>query len=202
MKLFLEPNQATFAVARLQEDESLWVAPSALLSVEGAILQEDPPEAAPLRRLFTKEAMSEVTLAPPLPGVVCAIKLEDERFWVKASSLLCAAPTLTLKSAHRAINPESFFIVEGFGELLVSGFGALWQMNISQGDSVALEHLVAFNDSIEYSLRRIGGFTAKLLGSEQLVCEFKGQGRAFVQARSPKEFGERLRSPGLKSRAG
>jgi uncharacterized protein (AIM24 family) len=189
MRLFLEPNQATFAVARLQQDESLWVSASALLSIEGRIQQGERENT--LTKLWAKEAMGEVTLAPALPGVVKTISLSNEKLWVHSTSLLCASPSLQIMAPEKG--PTTFFSVEGSGEILISGFGALWELEVSPKDSVSLENIVAFDGTLLYSLHRLGGFTARLFSSGPVVCQFQKSGSVFVQARSPKEFGERLR---------
>jgi uncharacterized protein (AIM24 family) len=190
MRLFLEPKQATFAVARLQQDESLWVPASALLSIEGRIQQAEHSTESSLTRLWAKDAIGEVTLAPALPGVVRALTLAEEKLWVHSASLLAASASLQIKASDK--RSPSFYLVEGSGELLISGFGALWELDISPQDSVSLENIVAFGDTLPYSLHRLGGFAARFFSSGPIVCQFQKAGSIFVQARSPKEFGERL----------
>lgn len=190
MRLFLEPNQATFAVARLQQDESLWVSASALLSIEGRIQQAEHSPESPLIQLWAREAMGEVTLAPALPGVVRSLTLSGEKMWVHSASLLAASASLQVIAPSE--RSPAFYLVEGEGELLISGFGALWELDVSPQDSVSLENIVAFEDTLSYSLHRLGGFAARFFSSGPVVCQFQQPGSIFVQARSPKEFGERL----------
>jgi uncharacterized protein (AIM24 family) len=190
MRLFLEPNQATFAVARLQQDESFWASTSALLSLEGRLQPEETHPHASLTRIVARESMGEITLAPALPGVVRSLTLSEERLWVQSVSLLGASTSLQISAPKT--RGESFLSVEGSGELLLSGFGALWEIDLSSDDSVSLENIVAFDDSLSYTLHRLGGLAARLFSAGPVVCQFQNSGSIFVQARSPREFGERF----------
>ena len=42
---------------------------------------------------------------------------------------------------------------------------------------------MAFEDSLSYNVRSIGGLKSLLFSSEGLVCEFSGQGRLWMQTR-------------------
>jgi len=49
-------------------------------------------------------------------------------------------------------------------------------------------HVVAFDGTASFDVRRVGGLRSTLFSGEGLVCDFRGLGRVWVQTRSPDAF--------------
>jgi uncharacterized protein (AIM24 family) len=49
-------------------------------------------------------------------------------------------------------------------------------------------HVVAFDHTIKYSVRKAGSWKTSLLGGEGLVTDFTGPGRIWMQTRSTPDF--------------
>ena len=62
------------------------------------------------------------------------------------------------------------------------------------GLTIDTGHVVAFEDSLEYSVRqgRGGSWVSSFLTSEGIVLHFSGYGRVYVQSHNPDEFGSTL----------
>lgn len=41
-------------------------------------------------------------------------------------------------------------------------------------------HVVAFEDSLSFDVKRVGGLKSTLFSGEGLVCEFEGDGRVWT----------------------
>ena len=54
-----------------------------------------------------------------------------------------------------------------------------------QGYICDTTHMVAFTQGLQYSVRSVGGLKSLFLSGEGLVCEFRGQGRLWMQTRNP-----------------
>jgi uncharacterized protein (AIM24 family) len=48
--------------------------------------------------------------------------------------------------------------------------------------------MVAFDESVNYKVKRVGGLKSTLFSGEALVCTYIGQGRVFMQTRSEEAF--------------
>jgi uncharacterized protein (TIGR00266 family) len=87
---------------------------------------------------------------------------------------------------------EGLFLLKctGLGDLLMSSYGAILERTLAPGESYTLDtgHVVAFDESITYSVRKAGNWKTTLLGGEGLVTEFTGPGRLWMQTRSPADF--------------
>ena len=54
-------------------------------------------------------------------------------------------------------------------------------------------HVVAFEDTLEFTVGRAGGsWIQSFLSSEGLVMNFTGRGKIYVQSHNPNEFGKTL----------
>ncbi len=57
---------------------------------------------------------------------------------------------------------------------------------MSTGEKITLDtgHVVAFDESVQYSVRKVGGWKSTILSGEGLVTDFVGPGRLWLQTRS------------------
>ncbi len=138
----------------------------------------------------------EVTFAPALVGDVTVHPLEGTMF-LQSSAFLCAPPSVTIDPSWGGA--KSFFSGNGFvlvkatgsGPIAFNAFGAIKPVEVDGAFLVDTGHVVAFEDSLKYSVSRIGGgWTTFLFGGEGLVCRFSGKGRVWLSTRNPSAFGE------------
>ena len=142
----------------------------------------------------------EVGLAPTLAGEVAVIECSGRNRWLCAGgSYLGSTESLGLDTEFQGLRGVfsgeslSFLAVEGQGELLVSAFGSIREIQVDGELTVDTGHVVAFEDSLDYTLGRAGGsWIQSMLASEGIVLNFSGQGRIYVQSHNPDEFGSRL----------
>lgn len=138
----------------------------------------------------------EVTFAPALVGDVAVHQLEGTVF-LQSSAFLCAPPSVSIDASWGGA--KSFFSGNGFvlvkasgtGPLAFNAFGAIKEVEVDGVFLVDTGHVVAFEDSLKYSVSRIGGgWTTFLFGGEGLVCRFTGKGKVWLSTRNPVAFGE------------
>ncbi len=145
---------------------------------------------------FVAATAGEVTFAPPLPGDIMHMELTDRAMMVQSTSYLASSPGLTVDTkwagAKGFFAKEGLFLlkVSGRGHLFVSSYGAIHEVPLAAGESYTLDngHMVAFDESVSYNVRRVGGMKSTLFSGEGLVCTFTGPGRVFLQTRSEDAF--------------
>ena len=145
---------------------------------------------------FRAAAAGEVTFAPPLPGDIMHIELTGSALLVQSTSYLASSPQLTVDTkwagARGFFAKEGLFLlkVSGRGHLFVSSYGAIHEVPLAAGQDYTLDngHMVAFDESASYNVRRVGGVKSTLFSGEGLVCTFTGPGRVFLQTRSEDAF--------------
>ena len=142
----------------------------------------------------------EVGLAPALQGEIALIDCDGNAQWVCAGgSYLGSGTDLSLDTQFQGLKglfsgeSLSFMSVSGQGPLLVNAFGHVSEIEVDGALTVDTGHVVAFEDSLSYSIGRAGGsWVQSFLTSEGLVMDFTGRGRIYVQSHNPKEFGGEL----------
>jgi uncharacterized protein (AIM24 family) len=63
-------------------------------------------------------------------------------------------------------------------------------MTLNAGEVLTLDtgHVVAFDDTVTYAVRKAGSWKSTLLGGEGLVTDFTGPGRVWMQTRSSSDL--------------
>mgnify|MGYP000879240151 CR=1 FL=1 len=142
----------------------------------------------------------ELLLAPTLPGDVFSLILSGEEYLVQSGSFLASAEGI--ETDTKWSGAKTFFAGEGLvmlrcagmGELILSSYGAIHEMQLSAGQTFTVDttHLVAFPQNIGFRVRTIGGMKSTLLGGEGLVVDLTGPGKVLLQTRSVGAFLEWL----------
>jgi uncharacterized protein (TIGR00266 family) len=165
-----------------------------------------------LKRLFGGESFflskyeitdgqaGEVGLAPTHQGEIRAVQLDGSKVWLCAGgSYLGSTPGLHLDTEFQGFkgmfSGESLFFVtvEGQGIMLVSAFGRIAEIDVTEELIVDTGHLVAFEDTLDYEITKAGrSWIQTWLAGEGLVMKFNGQGKILVQSHNPKQFGQIL----------
>ena len=84
---------------------------------------------------------------------------------------------------------EGGFLVHasGEGEVVAACYGALDTITLGPGEKVVVDsgHMVAYDDTVQMSTRRVAGTVASMKSGEGLVFEFTGPGEVLTQTRNP-----------------
>ena len=159
------------------------------------------------RRMFAGESFFQnvyeapsggghVTVAPPLPGDLLALDLEDETLAVQSGSYVASERGVDLNTKWGGA--RTFFASEGLimlkasgaGKLVLSSYGAIHEVNLDAGQEYTVDtgHLVAFSERMRFRVRTVGGIKSALFSGEGLVVELTGPGRVLLQTRSADAF--------------
>jgi uncharacterized protein (TIGR00266 family) len=78
----------------------------------------------------------------------------------------------------------------GRGHLFLSSYGAIHEVPLEAGQKYTVDtgHMVAFQETVQYNVRRSGSWKTTLFGGEGLVVELTGPGKVYMQTRSPDAF--------------
>ena len=150
----------------------------------------------------TDGGAGDVALAPTLPGEVGLIDLRGGiRYFCTGGSYLASSSSLALDTQFQGFrgmfSGESLFFlsIDGRGTLAVSAFGSIRELEVNGALTVDTGHVVAFEDTLEFTVGRAGGsWIQSFLSSEGLVMNFTGKGKIYVQSHNPNEFGQTLGS--------
>lgn len=144
---------------------------------------------------FEAEQAGEVTIAPPLPGDIIALELSAPLL-VQSGSFLAATPEVEVDTkwggGKMFFSSEGLFLLRcaGRGTVFISSYGAIRLVELGAGERYTVDtgHMVAFDETVSYSVGRSGGWKSTLFSGEGLVAKIEGPGRFYMQTRSPGSF--------------
>lgn len=157
---------------------------------------------------FTARAADQtLILGPTLQGDIVHHRLRGGTLLIQGSSWLASTPAVTIDASWQGLGKaffsgeNAFWIkAQGQGEIFLSSFGAIYEVEVNGQYTVDTGHIVAFEDTMQFQIVKAGAsLIGSLFGGEGLVCRFSGQGRLYCQSHNPVSFGQTL-SPGLKPR--
>jgi uncharacterized protein (TIGR00266 family) len=139
-----------------------------------------------------------VDVAPRLPGDLVAIPMGETGSWViSKGSWLASEASIELDAKwggfKNLFGSEGGFVVRasGVGNLILACYGALDAWDLAAGESITVDtgHMVAYQDSVQMTLRKVtGGMVQSVKSGEGLVFDFVGPGRVYTQTRNPNEL--------------
>ncbi|TGK05657.1 TIGR00266 family protein [Leptospira langatensis] len=137
----------------------------------------------------------EIGLAPDLPGDIIELDLNGRSVMVQSGSYLASDSGIQVVSKFGGIRSlfggEGLFLLEvsGSGKAFLSSYGAIVPIQVQGNYTVDTGHIVAFENSLQFSVGRAGGnWKSTLLGGEGLVANFSGNGTLWIQSRVPSSF--------------
>ena len=146
---------------------------------------------------FRSEAGGTVSVAAGLPGDLTVVPLDGSKtLFVQSGSWMASDDGVDVDTkwggAKTFFSGEGLFLLKctGRGDLLVSSYGAILQRDLADGESFTLDtgHVVAFDETVQFSVHKAGNWKTTILGGEGLVTRFVGPGRLWLQTRSPEDL--------------
>lgn len=129
-----------------------------------------------------------VGLVPGQPGLIVAVPMTSD-LYLERGAYLASEPTVQVDSKFAGLKGlfnEGLFILRasGTGTLFFGGYGDVEPIEVAGEYVVDNGHALAWDATLDYRIRRIKNVRSFLFG-DQLLTEFRGHGRLWVQSRSP-----------------
>jgi len=115
---------------------------------------------------------------------------------VQSGSWIASDPGITVDTkwggGKTFFSGKGLFLLRctGQGDVLVAAYGGILAMTLDAGQSYTLDtgHVVAFDESVQFSVHKAGNWKTTVLGGEGLVTRFTGPGRLWLQTRSQNDL--------------
>ncbi len=200
----------TLAVVTLASNEEVQVEPGAMVSFsDGVAIQTEAKGGlmGGLKRAIAGESFfqnkyqapgqgGEITLAQSLPGDMKVLQIGQGEFRLQSGAYIASEMGVTTDAKWGG--GKGFFgsgslillNVGGQGQILIGCYGAMEERVLNPGQKYTVDtgHIVGFDATITFNVRRVGGWKSTLLSGEGLVCELMGPGRVLMQTRSEEAF--------------
>ena len=138
----------------------------------------------------------QLYLSPGVPGDIQHYYLTNNcGLIVQSSGFVACSPTVEIDTKFQGLrgffSGESWFLLKatGQGDFWFSSYGGIVEIPLAGDYVVDTGYIVAFEDTLDYSVEILGGLSFRslrtgILGGEGLVCRFSGKGRLWIQSRN------------------
>jgi uncharacterized protein (TIGR00266 family) len=140
---------------------------------------------------FTTNTGGEVVLAPSLAGNVMQKTLQSgQTLFVQTGGYLASNGSIDTRLRFGGLRSlfggEGLVLLEctGVGDVFVNSYGGVVAVPVTDRLIVDTGHIVAFEGSLDFRVRSVGGAKSFFFSGEGLVCEFTGQGTVYIQSRN------------------
>ena len=139
----------------------------------------------------------ELGLVAAPVGEIKVLRVEpDQGFIVQKASYLASTESIDLdvrwEGFTQGLFGQGLFMIKvtGSGDLFINTFGAIDRHELGPGEELVVDnfHLVAFSDSCEYEVVRLGGWKETILSGEGFVTRIRGPGEVYIQTKNLREF--------------
>ncbi|HEX2881814.1 MAG TPA: TIGR00266 family protein [Polyangiaceae bacterium] len=140
---------------------------------------------------FSTTTAGEVVLAPTFSGNITQKSLTaGHSLFVQTGGYLASTGSVDMRLRFGGL--RSFFGGEGLvllecsgqGDVFVNSYGGVVAVPVNGKFIVDTGHIVAFDGSLDFRVRSVGGAKSFFFSGEGLVCEFNGQGTVYIQSRN------------------
>jgi len=139
----------------------------------------------------------QIGLAAAPVGDVEVMKVEPGRgFIIQKSAYIASTGGVDLdvkwEGFTKGLFGQGLFMIKvsGQGDLFINVFGAIDKHELGHGEELIVDnfHLVAFSDSCDYEVQRIGGWKETILSGEGFITRIRGPGEVYIQTKNLREF--------------
>ncbi len=141
---------------------------------------------------------ARIGIAPAIPGKIVCLKVDaNQQYRLNSGAFLASDEKVSYVIKKQNVGKALFsgtgglFVMEteGQGDLLVNAFGDLMELEVKEDQPLVIdnEHVVAWDRSLEYSLKIASG-TFGFMTGEGIVNEFRGNGKIWIQTRNIKDL--------------
>jgi uncharacterized protein (TIGR00266 family) len=157
--------------------------------------------------LYKGPSKGHVAFGAPYPGKIIPLDLTSlgGEMLCQKDAFLCAAQGIDIDIAFTKRLGAGLFGGEGFilqrlrgdGLAFVHAGGSIIEKNLPAGETLLVDTgcLAAFQPSVDYDIRFIGGFRNALFGGEGVfLAQLRGPGKVFLQSLPFSRLADRLRA--------
>jgi uncharacterized protein (TIGR00266 family) len=202
---------ASLAIVHLDRYEQCRAEPGAMVSFSDGITIETAAQGGffgGVKRMLGGESFfqntyrapefgGELTLATQLSGDMRVIDIvAGQNFFLKSGAYVASEMGIEFDTSWGG--SRGFFggagllllRVTGQGKVLMSSYGAIEERVLAPGQryNVDTGHIVGFDGTLQFNVRRVGGWKSTFFSGEGLICELVGPGRVLMQTRSEEAF--------------
>lgn len=193
-KIFAEPS------VMASMDPTLQLRAGLKGGILGSVGRAIAGESLVLNTFTAERGPGELMLAPGAAGEVIHQRLRGGSIYLQRGAYLAHSEGVEVNAkwggARGFFSGQGLILLRasGDGDVFFSTYGAVLELNVTDGLIVDTGYIAAFEDTLQYEVTVLPGLSlggkAKsfFFGGEGLVARFSGQGKVWVQTRTVNPF--------------
>ena len=192
---------------KLSEGESVIVEPGSMAWMDTTIKPKTEMKGgffAGIKRKFAGESFflntytakggsGNIGIAPGYSGDIIVRELNDETLYMERGAYLCHLGNMETSATWEGFSgtfAEGMLglRVSGTGLLFFGSYGDIQEVEVNGSYTIDNGYAVAWEQNLDYSIGRSGRSIRSFLFSDQLICRFHGNGKLWIQTRSPRNL--------------
>ena len=142
----------------------------------------------------SEDGPGTIGLAPGQPGAIFVYQLNDDELLLEKGAYLASTTDIATSSDFqglRGLFNEGMFVlrVSGSGTLFFNAYGDIQEIEVDGTYVVDNGHAVAWQPTLQYRLTKAARIRSFLF-SDQIIMEFSGKGKLWVQSRNPRSLAD------------
>ena len=139
---------------------------------------------------FSHPEGGQVAFSPAEPGTVRHRRVNNDTLILTGGSFMACTPGVRLSARFGGLRSmfsgEGLVFIEcgGEGDLFFNSYGAIIEKEVYGDLTVDTGHVVAWEPTLQYSIRGMGGLKSTILSGEGLAMSFSGVGKIYLQSRT------------------
>lgn len=139
---------------------------------------------------FSHPEGGQVSFSPAVPGTVHHRRVNNDKLILTGGSFMACTDGVRLGTQFGGLRSmfsgEGLFFIEcsGMGDLFFNSYGAMIEKDVAGDLTVDTGHVVAWEPTLSYTIRGMGGLKSTLLSGEGLAMSFSGVGKIYLQSRT------------------
>lgn len=191
----------------LPKDKMIKAEASAMISMDSNISMKTKFKGG-LKRFISRESLfineftaqasaGQIEFASGLPGDIHHYYLDGsgKALFLQSGAFMAAGPEVELNTKFQGLVKGFFsgaglFLIkcEGRGDVFFNSYGSILPIDVKDEFVVDNNHIVAFEEGLDYQVKPVPGYKSFFLSGEALVTRFHGQGRVWIQTRKLPAF--------------
>lgn len=140
---------------------------------------------------YTTGQPGSVWIAPTISGSIVHRQMTGQTLTLSSGAYVASSGQIDVTAVYGGIKgvlakEGKFFLkVTGQGDVWFNSFGGVETIDVNGSYVVDNGHIVGWEGNLNYSMKSAGGGVVGFFASgEGVVCEFKGQGKVYIQSRN------------------
>ncbi|MEB3227014.1 MAG: TIGR00266 family protein [Synechocystis sp.] len=142
------------------------------------------------------EEGGELYLAPALIGNLGYYQLESHKLIIRQSAYLASSEKIEIFMGYRSpVKNESvtWLSLVGKGQVVMSGFGNIYEVPVDGSYTINCDHLIAFENSLKFKVVTPQNPWPKfLIPDQETFYQFRGSGKLLCQTHRPFGFAQQI----------